>query len=203
MSETVVDLGFPIAGTTIPVDHGYPLYGALARRFPAIHGAGWIGVHPLRGKPVAEKRLDVSRSELRLRVPATKISDLLGLVGASLDVMGASLRVGAPRVWPLAPAATLDARLVFVKLTRIAPPHTRAMLEERYQAELLRQMADLEVEGAVTLCGRRTLTVRDKRLIGYSVRVSSLSAADSLALQEHGLGGKRAMGCGLFRPTRG
>lgn len=203
MSEPVVDVAFPIVGTTLPVDHGYSLYAAISRHLPALHGVGWLGVHPLRGRVVADKRLDVSKSELRLRAPASRISDLLGLVGLSLEVAGAPLRVGAPRVWPLAPAATLDARLVFVKLTGISPPCPRAMLEERYQAELRRQLADLKVEGAASLRGRRSLTVRDKRLMGFSVRVTGLSAQDSLVLQEHGLGGKRAMGCGLFRPTRG
>jgi hypothetical protein len=34
------------------------------------------------------------------------------------------------------------------------------------------------------------------------VRVLGLSADDSLKLQICGLGGKRTMGCGIFRPAR-
>jgi hypothetical protein len=30
-----------------------------------------------------------------------------------------------------------------------------------------------------------------------------LNAAESLRLQEHGLGGRRKMGCGVFAPVRG
>jgi CRISPR-associated protein Cas6 len=47
------------------------------------------------------------------------------------------------------------------------------------------------------------MTVAGKRVVGYSVRVAGLSAEQSFRLQSAGLGGKRAMGCGIFRPTRG
>jgi hypothetical protein len=33
----VVDLSFVLAGTTIPLDHGYSLFSALCRLVPALH----------------------------------------------------------------------------------------------------------------------------------------------------------------------
>jgi CRISPR-associated protein Cas6 len=50
--------------------------------------------------------------------------------------------------------------------------------------------------------GRGRIRVGGQQVIGCAVRISDLSAEDSVRLQIDGLGGKRAMGCGLFRPAR-
>jgi hypothetical protein len=49
----VVDVGFPVRGTSIARDHGCAVYGALSRAVPALHGAPWLGVHPLAGIAIA------------------------------------------------------------------------------------------------------------------------------------------------------
>ena len=38
--------------------------------------------------------------------------------------------------------------------------------------------------------------------MGYAVHIGGLNAAESLRLQEQGLGGRRKMGCGVFVPVR-
>ena len=44
--------------------------------------------------------------------------------------------------------------------------------------------------------------VKGKAVVGYSLIVSGLTAAESVRLQEHGLGGRTRMGCGFFLPVR-
>lgn len=208
----VVDLSFPVVGLAVPRDHGYALYGALCAAQATLHGADWLGVHPLAGVPVGADTLRLGRrSELRVRVPAERIPELLVLAGRRLSVAGAPLLLGAPRVHALSPAASLDARLVAVKLTA-APRRFNAQLGRdaldtaamaaRVETELNRQLAGLGIEGRLSLRGRQRLTVAGRRIVGYSVRVEGLSAEASVLLQEAGLGGRRAMGCGMFRPTR-
>jgi CRISPR-associated protein Cas6 len=210
---TMVDLSFPIVGALVPRDHGYALYGALCRAVPGLHGASWLGVHPLGGMRVDAVSLQIDRrSQLRLRLPADRIGEVLPLAGASLDVSGSSLRLGAPGVHALVPAAALDARMVAIKLTR-APRRRNdelgrvaldvAGFAERYTAEIRRQLDAIGIGGPFELHGRRSMTVGGRRVVGYSVRVMGLSADESIALQETGIGGKRRMGCGLFRRTRG
>jgi len=209
---THVDLSFPLAGECVPRDHGYALYGALSRVVQVVHGARWLGVHPLSGTPMDDANLRLGqRSELRLRLPAERIAEVLPLAGAKLDVAGSSLRLGAPKVHALEPAASLDARLVAIKLTR-APRRLNEALErealdvegfaERYAGEIARQLAAIGIGGPFELRGRRSVTVGGRRVLGYSVRVIGLSADQSIALQEKGIGGKRRMGCGVFRATR-
>ena len=99
-----------------------------------------------------------------------------------------------------------------IKLTlaprRVHPELARETLDvagfaERYAREVKRQLEAIGISKGFELRGRRSLTVGGRRVVGYSVRVTGLSAKESLALQENGIGGKRRMGCGLFRATRG
>lgn len=208
---TVVDLSFPLVGTTIPHDHGYLVYAAVTTRIPALHDARWLGIHPVGGRR-AEGVIVLGRAgELRVRLPAEHIPVLLPLAGSRLDIGKSFVRLGPPAVWPLVPSAALDARLVLLKLTR-PPTRMNADLErevldneaiaDRYRAELGRQLEAIDVTANLELCGRRSMTVRQKRLLGYSVRLSGLDAEASVRVQAHGLGGRRALGCGIFRPTR-
>jgi CRISPR-associated protein Cas6 len=210
---TTVDLSFPVTGDRIPRDHGYALYAALSRAVPALHGSPWLGVHPLSATLVDKVHLQLGpRSKLRLRLPAARIVAVLPLAGMTLDVAGCELRLGAPSLHQLVPAASLDARLVAIKLTK-APRLLVGDLErgtldmsgfaERYVSEIKRQLVSLGVDRPFELRGRRSVTVGGRRIVGYSVRVMGLSADQSISLQETGIGGKRRMGCGVFRGTRG
>jgi CRISPR-associated protein Cas6 len=204
MSQHPIDLAFPVRGRTVPSDHAYALYGALSRSIPGVHGADWIGIHGIAGarQPSGDVGIE-ARGMMRVRVPAERITSLLGLVGSTLDVAGHSVEVGAPTVHALTPVATLDARLVVIRLTGGVPkPFDRAAFESRFVAEGHRQLVAHGIRGDLELSGRRSLRVGGRRVIGYAVRIHGLSADHSLQLQSLGIGGKRTMGCGLFRPAR-
>ncbi len=209
----VIDLAFPIYGQRIPQDHGYAVYGALCRILPAFHQSGWLGVHPISGQPDGGGLLQLhKRTSLILRLPAERIAEALPLAGQTLSISGENVQLGLPTVRPLVPVTALDSRLVVIKLTDIprktaAAEGQRSSLDvagiaERFRAELDRQLARLDIRGEGAICGRGRMTVGGRRVVGYSVRVSGLDADASLRLQEHGVGGKRAMGCGIFRRTR-
>ena len=208
-----VDLGFPLQGDRIPIDHGYALYAATSRVAPSLHGATWLGIHPVSGKPVGDGLMVLgTHSYLRLRLPAERIGETLPLIGAQLDLRGIHLAVRGPRIDALEPAAALDARTVVIKLTEPPRKHSEtakrealavAALAERFAKEVRRQLGLLSIDRPFDLCGRRSVTVDGRRVVGYSVRVRELTSEESLRLQESGIGGKRRMGCGIFRPTRG
>lgn len=198
------DLAFPTRGRTVPRDHGYALYGALSRLIPTIHGAAWIAIHGISGWPLDAESLSLSPgSALRVRAPIAKISELLVLAGATLEVGGHHVHLGVPTVHPLAPVSALDAKLVVIRLTGgISKPFDRVEFERRFVAEAHRQLARHGILGDLELSGRQSLRVGGQRVLGHSVRVIGLSTDHSLKLQVHGLGGKRNMGCGIFRPAR-
>ncbi len=181
----IVDLGFPVVGTWVPRDHGYLLYSALCTALPALHGAPWLGVHPLGGVPDGDGTLRLRKeAELRLRLPGERVRDALALAGRTLHVGEARLQIGAPRVYALVPAPSLDARLVVIKVTNVPRRlhgelgretlDTQA-LEASVRAELGRQLARLGVDGRLSLRGRQRMTVGGRRIVGYSVRVEELT----------------------------
>lgn len=204
IQPTHVDLAFPVRGATLPRDHGYALYGALSRALPALHRAEWVGIQSIPGRLVGPETIDVqSGSFVRVRVPADKITTLLALAGATIEIQGSAIRLGAPSVHMLRPVAALDAQLVVIRLTGgVGHPFDRARFDERFAAEANRQLARIGVTGELVLRGRRSIQVGGRRIIGHAVGVTGLSAEHSLLLQVRGLGGKRTMGCGLFRPAQ-
>lgn len=197
---TNLDLHFTLTPRDpLPVDHGYLLYGAISRELPAIHQSNGIAIHPIRGRQVEGRLLAVMPwSSLTLRVPDGRIGEVLPVSGRSLRVGPAVLHVGVPRVEALRPSAALRSRLVTIKIQEA--PTAVEITPEIFQAALRRQLDELGIppDVLVTLGKRRTLRIKTKEVVGYEVILEGLSAAESLALQEAGLGGRRHMGCGVF-----
>ena len=130
----------------------------------------------------------------------------MGLTARPLDVAGCRVVPGPPTVRPLTPAAALRSDLVLIKLAGKIDPDPASFL-----AAVDRQLAAMEVGGEASLPvelhgervgrpRRKVMRVKGAVRVGYPTVVSGLTADDSLRLQSLGLGGRRRMGCGLFRP---
>jgi CRISPR-associated protein Cas6 len=202
----VIDLSFMMVGSTIPLDHGYALFSALCRIVPNLHGDVTVGVHPIRGRQTAPGVLGLTEwSRIKIRLPSEGIAPYIALAGKEIELDGHRVRIGIPQVEGLVPAANLASRLVTFRNALASSD-----LEEDVRRELLR----LEIAGTPDLVPstrpqwqgqplRRVLRVKDKKVVGYALRVGGLTAEESLRLQEVGLGGRRRMGCGVFVPWGG
>ncbi len=209
--DPVVDLAFALHVATIPADHGYQLYAAISRHLPTIHGDEAVGIHPIRGQLVGQRRLALTRaSRLVLRLPATRIPEAIRLAGRSLDLDGAHLLVGVPSTRPLLAGPSLVSRLVvirgFTEDEAFLDAARRQLAERRIagSAALIPRHRSGPVEGRTgsrSAVVRRTLRIRDRDVVGFAVRVDGLRAEDSLHLQAGGLGGRRRFGCGIFLPV--
>jgi len=189
-----VDLAFRVNGTKLPVDHGYALYASLNRLIPALHESKEVGVHPIRGRYTGDGLLSlIPSSRLILRLPSERISTYLKLAGKAIEVDGHKLRLGVPEVRPLRPVAALYSRLVTIK----------GFLEpETFIEAAKRKLEQEKIKAELTLGERRTFRVKDKQVVGFEVLATDLTAEDSIALQEKGLGGRRHLGCGVFVPHK-
>jgi CRISPR-associated protein Cas6 len=49
---------------------------------------------------------------------------------------------------------------------------------------------------------RRVLRIKEKKVVGFPLRVTGLTAEESITLQEQGVGGRSKMGCGFFLPVK-
>jgi CRISPR-associated protein Cas6 len=205
-AQSFVDVSFPLRGRLAPSDHGYALYSAICRLIPEAHEGGWLAVHPLPGRRADGVLMLPARAFLTIRVHAKDLARLLPLSGQTLALGLHVLHVGTPSLFALRPAAELFARQVVIRLTQ-APRGADGAIDKTAmahacQAELARQLQRLGVQAGIELGGRREITVQGRRVLGFAVRLHGLSNEDSLRVQAHGLGGKRAMGCGVFGPLR-
>src|SRR5262245_33159721 len=214
----MIELHFPVLGSSLPVDHGYALYSALCRLLPAMHVEGsQIFLAPIGGQFNGNRllHLEPGSSRLRLRLPVERIPSALPLAGKSVEIDGHRIRLGVPQVRALIPAANLVARMVTMKRSdRHNRNGTRSYMEpvdflEAVRKELLKR--GIRGEPGIPLVAgapragqpiRRVLRVKGRSIVGFPVRVTGLTAEESIDLQESGLGGRRKMGCGFFVPVK-
>lgn len=123
-----VDLIFAAQGDAIPRNHGYALYGAVARVVPSVHQAKDIGIFPINGSSSGDGVLLLTdRSMARFRVPADRLPMLLPLAGKAMELDGHRLRLGVPHVAALIPAPVLSSSLVLIKLADAVTPGDAAL----------------------------------------------------------------------------
>jgi CRISPR-associated protein Cas6 len=194
---------FPVQGRQLPADHGYALYAAITRQLPSLHGQTWLGLELLSGVPWREGIivLPTRGASLRLRIPADHYGHVLPLAGRRLDISGHTIHLGIPTARPLQPASSLYARCVTIK--KFTGP-------ESFLDAARRQLSTLGITATLELpldeqgrFRRRILTIKDKAIVGFSLAAHDLSDDDSLLLQSVGIGGRRAMGSGVFNPIAG
>lgn len=193
-----ITVQFPVQGDKLPADHGYPLYSAISGLKPKLHETGWLAVEMISGMPFDKGLITLPRNaELRLRIPADKFGEVLRLAGKRLEIEGHQIRLGIPTARPLLPSAKLYSRIVTIRGFMEVPEFLEAAN---------RQLNDLEITAKLELPAedrsrfRRIITIKDKKIVGFSLIARGLSDEDSIKLQSHGIGGRRAMGCGIFNP---
>jgi CRISPR-associated endonuclease/helicase Cas3 len=144
-------------------------------------------------------------SRVRFRLPAEHVALVLPLSGKTLNVAGHRIRLGVPSLSLLQPSSVLGARVVTIKNATDPEAFTRAAQD---------QLALLGIKGNLELPivprgvrqgepKRQVVRIKQTRVVGFAVRVASLTPDESLLLQERGIGGRRRMGCGLFFRVRG
>lgn len=134
-------------------------------------------------------------SRLGLRLDTDRIPLALRLAGRRLDVRLHTVTLGPPTITPTEPSPALSARIVTIK---------SFMEPEPFAEAVRRQLVEIDASLAtakVTLGARKIITIDGRRVVGFSVRISNLSNDASMLIQARGIGGRRKMGCGVFRKS--
>ena len=190
-----VDVCFRLRGDQLPLDHCYALYGAISRKLPAIHEENDWGIHPVYGEQIRPGVLQlIDQSRLKIRMPGDEINEVLALAGKRLDVDGQQVNVGVPEVHPLEAVESVKSRYVTIK---------GYMEPEEFRGAVRRQLDDVAGEGSgdIDVGERRVMEIDGYTIVGFKVVVGELEPMDSMALQSEGVGGRRKMGAGIFRPA--
>lgn len=197
-----VNVYFPLQGQKLPADHGYLLYAAISQIKPELHETNWLGIGLISGVPFDKGVIVLPNrgANLQIRLPADKFGEVICLAGKQLDIDGHKIRLGIPTARPVQPSPSLYAKMVTFKNSLTVEKFLETA--GRDLAEKLAITATLEVPKETRTRTRRILTIKDKKIVGFSLIAHGLSDEDSLKLQSEGLGGRRSMGCGIFNPIR-
>ncbi len=208
---------FSVSGDKIPADHGYYLHSALSDLLPFHHDEkqrGNTGVHPISGTLCCGRMLVINGgSKLILRIAADRVADYLGLCGKQLNIGNHSISVGIPSSRKLIPAVALWSRLVTIKGFTTPTEFLDAAHRQLHEldigamAHLVTRRSPVSTERRTDNLARspfvkRTLDIKGRNVVGFSLVVTELTAEESLRLQTQGIGGRRSMGCGIFVPLR-
>jgi CRISPR-associated protein Cas6 len=210
-----LEVQFAIGGTTktLPADHGYALYSAVKQVLQVAEVdpqdiPADVKLCSVPGVPIEKGKIHLhKRSRVRLRCPADQVQIWYRLLqNQELNIRGHRIRLVKPRLMLPEASESLKARMVTFKLEKVDHPELPRYFLESCQKGLDR----LEIQGKTAFIpsdadgglARRTLQVKDKKIVGFSVGIEGLSEADSLKLQWHGLGGRQHFGCGWFYPVK-
>jgi CRISPR-associated protein Cas6 len=190
----MVDVVFSLEEGTLGDDHACALSMAVRRILPWFDEEPEAGILPLSGLAKGNGvRFVGRRSRLALRLPIRRVASADFLVGARLDLDGTALMVGTRSVRPLFPARGV----VYSHFVSVDADDEIEFLECCKSLLAARGLKPQLITGKA-----RELRTAEGVVRGFSLMLHGLGAADSLAVQEAGLGGHRALGCGLFVPHK-
>jgi CRISPR-associated protein Cas6 len=196
-----VELSFSVIGETLPADHGYGLYSAIAHLCPGVHEQEGLSILTITGIPDRKGKIFLTeRSYLRMRIPYECLPMVYHLAGKQLSVGSHSIRLGIPQIFMLRSAQRLHARIVTIKNHQEPESFLAAA---KLQLDALGVVGEaivpLDIEGKPD---RKTIKIKTYSVVGFGLEVSGLNEEDSIKLQISGLGGKHRMGCGVFMPRK-
>ena len=200
----IVDAVFAISCRSLPVDHAYALSQAIQAALLWFAQEPGAGLHTVYGAASAsgwmrpegaDALLQLShRAKLALRLPRHRLDDAAALLGRTLQVAGWPLRVDRLSLRPLSRITTLFSRCVVLAAAGDEPAFLAAAAGE---------LGALGINPGIMLCGRVTPVATPARTYQTrSLMLAGLTLEQSLALQQHGLGAERKLGCGVFIPHK-
>jgi CRISPR-associated protein Cas6 len=194
-------LSFSVKGKSLPIDHSYGLFSALAHWEQQLHHLESLSITAITGIPTEQGMMQLTdRSRLLIRLPVDKVPLVYPLAGKSLTIGKHKIRFGIPQMDFLQPAQRLRSHLVII---------TGYQEPESFIAAAQRQLEQRCIQGNLRILTkadgtpkRKTIKVKQSTKVGFGLDVTRLSDEDSLTLQRQGIGGKHKMGCGVFVPVK-
>ncbi len=176
----MIDLRFPVRDRTLSSVLGYQIFAAISQVVPDLHGLDWA--------------LIVDRKAIGLRLAPEHIAIAATLATQALAVSGKPLHLGAPTILPLVRTHLLYSPIVIQKSDADPWGCDRVRLYA-YLNDKLKRMG---IAATITLMDRRSIQMRDQRLIGWECAAIANTYEDAIALQTQGLGTSRHFGAGTF-----
>lgn len=190
----MVDVVFSLEEGTLAEDHASALSQAVRGALPWLDEEPEAAILPLSGLAHGDGVHFVGRrSRLVLRLPVHRSTSADSLAGARLELDGLALKIGTSSVRPLFPARGV----VYSHFVSVGTDD-----EIEFLARCRALLAERDLKPQLISGKARELRALAGLVRGFSLMLHGLAAAESLAVQESGLGEHRALGCGIFVPHK-
>lgn len=203
--DDIVDLSFVIKCKCLPLEHMHPLSENLYTVLPWLKDEKLAGIHPINGAESGngwERSNDPNqliylsrRQKMTLRLPKEHLDSAQGLVGQTLNVEGHDIEIGKSSIKKLSDLPTAFCRSIMVD---------GRMDEDDFLQWAFDELKALDITVRKMMAGiERVVKLPDNsERITRSLMVAELEKAESVRLQQHGMGEGRKLGCGIFLPQK-
>lgn len=162
-----MDLTFNLIGETLPFDHGYELFSAIAHFEPKLHNLNRLGIHTIAGIPKDGVINLTQNSRLRIRIPVNQVRLIYPLAGKSLRIGKHTIRLGIPDICLLQPAQKLRSRIVVIR--GYEEPETFLAVAQRQLEQLGIQAIASILTKANGKPARRTIKIKRFTVVGFGL----------------------------------
>lgn len=204
VSDEVVDLLFRVRGQRLQIDHAQALAEALQAHL-GVELCARIGVHGIHlasagngWQPPEQSDVEVPlprRARLAIRVHRDDREAVERISQQALQIGGQAIHIEESSARPLSMLGSLHARAICCD---------REQPEMDFLAQVAQEMRQLGIDVARMICGRSgEIRTAAGPVATRALMVADLKPEESVLLQQHGLGERRLLGCGLFVPHKG
>lgn len=203
--DNIVDLSFVIKCKCLPLEHMHALSESLYLALPWLEDEKFAGIHPINGAESGngwERSNDPNeliylsrRQKMTLRLPKEHLDSAESLVGQTLNVEGYNIEIGKSSIRKLSDLPTNFCRSIMID---------DRMDEDDFLQWAFEELKALDITVRKMMAGKeRVVKLPDNsERITRSLMVAELEQAESVRLQQHGMGEGRKLGCGIFMPQK-
>ena len=203
--DDVIDLSFVVKCKCLPLEHMQELYESLSEVLPQLKDDKFAGIHPINGSESGngwERSNDPNeliylsrRQKMSIRISKDYLQDAENLVGQTINVAGYDVELGKTSIKKLSDLPTTFCRSIMVD---------SRMDEDDFLQWAFNELKALNITVNKMMAGKERVVQLPNggERITRSLMVAELRQAESIRLQQHGLGEGRKLGCGIFLPQK-
>ena len=203
--DDVIDLSFAVKCKCLPLEHMQPLYESLSEVLPQLKDDKFAGIHPINGAESGngwERSNDPNeliylsrRQKMTIRLSKDYLEEAENLAGQTINVAGNDIELGKTSIKKLSDLPTTFCRSIMVD---------SRMDEDDFLQWAFNELKVLDITVRKMMAGKERVVQLPNggERIMRSLMVAELKQAESIRLQQHGLGEGRKLGCGIFLPQK-
>ena len=203
--DDVIDLSYVVKCKCLPLEHMQELYDSLSEVLPQLKDDKFAGIHPINGSESGngwERSNDPNeliylsrRQKMTIRLSKEYLAEAESLVGQTINVAGYDVELGKTSIKKLSDLPTTVCRSIMIDSRMDEDDFLQWAFDELKALDITVQKMMAGKERAVQLPNGGERITR-------SLMVAELKLAESVRLQQHGLGEGRKLGCGIFLPQK-